>query len=212
MTGTEKNAGKQPPAVMEETRAVYDRIADEYYQHRNHRVGLADLYARFCAYCPAGSLVLDVGCGPGFDAAALRDRGLQAFGLDYSWGMLATGRTQVGGPLCQGDMRRLPLPANTMDGLWVLASLLHLPREQVPDTLKEFRRVLRPEGVMLLSVKGGQGEGWRQTFNRPGNDRFFTFWPAEELDKELETAGFAIIKSWTNIINDVLWLSRICTA
>jgi SAM-dependent methyltransferase len=194
---------------VEETRAVYDRIAGEYFQHRYRREGLEPLYDRFARRLPAGSLVLDVGCGPGFDAAALRDRGLRAFGLDYSWGMLATGRVQVGGPTGQADMRRLPLARRSCDGLWVMASLLHLPRAQVPATLREFHRVLRPGGVLLLSVKGGAGEGWRQTLDRPGIDRFYTFWPADELNQVLETAGFQLVEQWENRVNDVRWLGRL---
>ena len=53
------------------------------------------------------------------------------------------------------------------DGIWANASLLHVPRHDLPDIMRRLRSALVPGGVWELSFKLGSGE--RQT---PG--RLFT--------------------------------------
>ena len=44
------------------------------------------------------------------------------------------------------------------DGIWACASLLHVPRFRLGDVLARLARALRPNGVMYLSFKIGEGE------------------------------------------------------
>jgi len=54
--------------------------------------------------------------------------------------------TQV--PVVGGDLRRLPVADESLDGIWSCASLLHVPRNEVPATLRSWRAALRPEGAL----------------------------------------------------------------
>ena len=102
--------------------------------------------------------VLDVGCGPDHDAAQFQACGLRAYGLDRSRGMLREARQRTDVPLLLSDMRCLPFCDDTFDGLWVSASFLHIPRRDNLAVLRELGRVLRPEGVLSIGVKEGNGE------------------------------------------------------
>jgi ubiquinone/menaquinone biosynthesis C-methylase UbiE len=97
-----------------------------------------------------GERVLDLGCGAGRFTAALRDAGADAIGVDVAEGALDRARRNVPG----GDFRRsdgsIPLGHAEVDLVWCSEVLEH-----VPDTiglLTEVRRVLRPEGRLLLTV------------------------------------------------------------
>lgn len=101
--------------------------------------------------------VLDVGCGPGIGASALRERWPQAqiIALDLALPMLqlAARRDEAASPSCvAGDAQALPLAATSVD--LVHANLCLQWCDDPGLALAEFRRVLRPEGVLLFSTFG----------------------------------------------------------
>ena len=101
--------------------------------------------------------VLDVGCGPGIGASALRERWPQAqiIALDLALPLLqlAARRDEVASPSCvAGDAQALPLAAASVD--LVHANLCLQWCDDPGLALAEFRRVLRPEGVLLFSTFG----------------------------------------------------------
>ncbi len=129
---------------------------------------------RFASSLPAGTLVLDLGAGPGFDSAELRARGLEAICVDLSLGMLRAGAREFPGPRVQSDIRRLPFPSRSICGIWANASLLHLSESEARSALDEIRRVLRPPGILHVSVKRGTGAEWES--ERYGKPRWFQYW------------------------------------
>jgi ubiquinone/menaquinone biosynthesis C-methylase UbiE len=175
------------------TSATYDQIAADYAAQAGRNDALAESRRRFAARLAVGARVLDVGCGPAHDTAGLRDLGLRAIGFDRSRGMLALARSHQL-PLLLGDMRQLPLRAGALDGLWVCASFLHIPKPDAPVVLRELRRVLQPGGVLFISIKRGQGQRW--IAHGSGGQRFFVFYQEDELDTLLTAAGFTVRESW----------------
>jgi ubiquinone/menaquinone biosynthesis C-methylase UbiE len=109
-----------------ETRQTYDLIASEFA--RQNSVAAAEIAKRLdelAASVPAESVVADIGCGPGRDVMMLRARGLHVVGLDLSLGQLRA--SDLPG-LVQADMRHLPLQADSVQGIWCWAALVHLRR------------------------------------------------------------------------------------
>ncbi len=194
---------------IEKTNRTYAQIATAYAQAQQHRHMLARHVARFVALVPPGGLVWDVGCGPGFDTAVLRQHHLHAYGLDYSHPMITAGRELMGQQniFIQADMRHLPF-CSCADGLWVCASLLHLPRRDAPAALQEFYRALRPGGILYLSVKMGEGERWVEGGYGRALPRFFTYWQSDELDNLLTKTTFKIIDGWIDHTDQTRWLIR----
>lgn len=180
-----------------ETRATYDRVAESY----ELRSGALDEFMvvalnGFRDDLPPAALVLDAGCGPGRDLRALRDRGLRAYGLDLSQGMLRAGGLAG---VVQGDLRRLPVADAVLDGVWCMAAMLHIPRHDVPSVLAEFRRVLRVGGLLHLVVAEGDREGWEvcdyHQPDEPGRAllrRWFVYHREEPLTSLLTAAGFRV--------------------
>ena len=96
-------------------------------------------------------LVLDVGCGPGRTTGSLAARGLRVVGIDLSPGMIEVARRDH--PALDfrvGSMTALDLPDGSVAGIVAWWSIIHLPREVVPQAFAEFHRVLAPGGVLLL--------------------------------------------------------------
>ncbi len=195
-TATHKRPGRD---ASETTRATYEQIAAIYYEQWRDRSAIQQHLSRFVAMIRAYSLdhlpVVDVGCGPGFDAAFFRQSGLRAIGLDFSPAMMKTGRTELGGDYVQADMRALPL-APGVGGLWVGASLLHVPRAEAPAVLQGFAGALATGGLLYLSLKAGQGSEWTTESHGQPLPRYFVYWQPDALDQVLGASGFQIVEGW----------------
>ena len=181
--------------AVEGTQRAYAAIAGHYADRWDSREDFwsAESLAWLCADLPAGSLVADVGCGPGNDTVRLRRAGLRAHGFDLSHAMLTT--RDVPGQV-RADLRGLPLGDGALDGLWCIAVLLHIPRDSVPGALAEFHRVLRPGGLAVITIAVGDGEGWeRYPFRNGVPDRYFVYHSRAAFTDLLTAAGFEIL--WT---------------
>jgi ADP-ribose pyrophosphatase YjhB (NUDIX family) len=126
----------------------------------------------------------------------MAELGFDAAGVDLSFEMLQEGRRRgVSVPLIQADMRHLPFRKGSLDGLWICASLLHVPRDQVDAVLRELARVVYP-GHVSLSLKSGTGQEW--VADEHGRQRFFVYYTADEIQLRLERNGFEVLDCWQN--------------
>ncbi len=145
----------------------------------------------------------DLGCGPGRDVLALRARGYRVAGLDLSPAMLRETPAAGRHTLTVAELRMLPLAAGALDGVTAIASLLHLPKCGLPAALAEVRRVLRPGGVALLSLKRGQGEEVETAAY--GVPRFYAYYGADELRGHLTAAALTVL----DLSADDGWLTAV---
>ena len=134
----------------ETVRNLFDRISPRYdLVNRVMTVGM-DIGWRRRAICelhlPAGSRVLDLACGTGDFCRELRRAGYLAVGLDFSFGMLASARTDV--PLVQADALRLPVRDASADGVTCGFALRNVV--SLPALFAELGRVVRPGGAIAL--------------------------------------------------------------
>ncbi len=149
-------------------RADYDDKAEAYTafigeafggQPLNHvMVGaFADLVRQAGGGQSGGGLVADVGCGPGHVTAYLRDRSVDAFGVDLSPRLVAAAReANPGVRFDVGDMNdlgALGIGTGSLAGVLANYSVIHTPPDALPATLAELARVLAPGGHLLVSFQ-----------------------------------------------------------
>jgi demethylmenaquinone methyltransferase / 2-methoxy-6-polyprenyl-1,4-benzoquinol methylase len=125
----------------------YDLINDlqSFGLHRAWKRKMVELAA-----AQPGMTALDVCCGTGDIAFALRGRGAQVVGLDFSVPMLRVAATRVAGgvSLLQGDAQHLPFPEDAFDAVTVGYGLRNLASWQ--RGLREMWRVAKPGGRLLV--------------------------------------------------------------
>ena len=181
------------------TVAVYDAIATSYAARRAEMpprlVQLAQRALAIVRRSGADPIAIaDLGCGAGRDLAFFEREQPSAVtvGIDASAAMLEAARPHVHGRLVEGDLRLLPLDTGSQHLAWACASLLHLPKQQLPAALAEARRVLAAGGVLAVTMKAGTSEGFEpnrsETWAEP---RFFARYERGELAAALEQAGFS---------------------
>lgn len=106
-----------------------------------------------------GHYLLDVACGTGLvavESAAILGTAENITCLDPSEGMLAVARTKLRAKFIVGRAESIPLPDNSFDFLTMGYALRHVT--DLETTFREFRRVLRPGGkVLILEVTKPSG-------------------------------------------------------
>jgi ubiquinone/menaquinone biosynthesis C-methylase UbiE len=185
------------------TRDSYNKIAPTYAQvsaiMSETLILLAEQFVHLLesSFGPNAN-ILDVGCGPGRDMTWFESHNINVTGVDFTQAMLEIARTKVRGSLVQADMRNLPFEAGSSDGIWCNASLLHLPKTDSPTALLEFKRVLKPAGILFLAVQEGEGENLETREWYGENRRFFARYSLPEMTELLEAAGFQILECDTS--------------
>jgi len=107
---------------------------------------------RWAAGAVDGKEVLDAGCGVGYGAEMLAEAGASRIvGLDIAAEAVedAILRTNSIGEFVVGDLERLPFTACSFDVAVCFEVIEHVHRREL--ALDELRRVLRPDGVLIVS-------------------------------------------------------------
>ena len=164
------------------TVAVYEGRANEWIERRGEATdGLGRRFREQLGSGPAA----DLGCGAG---RYLGEIGPPVVGVDVAAAMLRLAQ-RSGLPLVRADLEDLPFAPGVLAGAFARHSYLHLPKARLGRALSEVRRVLRPRGLLLMTLIEGTYEG----HDLPGDDfggRYFACWTAPELVRILEASGF----------------------
>jgi ubiquinone/menaquinone biosynthesis C-methylase UbiE len=93
---------------------------------------------------------LDAACGTGRHAARLVELGHQVVGVDTTPAMLSLARKKVpGADFRRGQLEALPVQDGSVDLAVCALALTHVP--DLGPVMREFARVLRPGGQVVLS-------------------------------------------------------------
>lgn len=188
--------------VVSSTIQEYNRTAEAYAERDQWKI-VIPFAERFMEYLP-GNRVLDLGCGPGHHLKWFTGNGLDATGVDLAAAFVRIARRNVPqATVKQMDCRNLDFEDESFDGVWANAVLLHLKKEDATAAVEEMRRVLRPDGVVFISVKQGSGERFVE---RDGMERFFSFYREEEVKTLLEDADLKIIAFEKVETDRTVWL------
>lgn len=133
------------------------------WEHHVLRVAINDLKGLIDAPLPAQPVIIDVGCGQGisFRLLAQTFKPRRIVGIDFHEPSLAlaaraaraceadpdTAATRI--DLLHGDCASLPLPDASADIVFCHQTFHHLVEQE--RALAEFRRVLKPGGVLLFA-------------------------------------------------------------
>lgn len=176
---------------LDDIRTSYDTVAQSYAEIVQDGPADEPEYLDLFAKLASGP-VLDAGCGPGRLAGLLHERDLPVIGVDLSPGMIEIARRDHPGPDYRvGSMTALELPDGSVSGVISWWSIIHLPREVVPDAFAEFHRVLAPGGVLLLGFHVGT-ESNHKTSGYGGHPMNIHVhrWTADALTDLAVAAGF----------------------
>lgn len=190
-----------PLSSTDQIRSLYDTSADWYESIMEKEIDLP-IYAEILGGLAErlegreGSL-LDTSCGSGHMMLKYRTdhdatRPLRA--IDLSPKMVEITRRRLGEDVIVevGDMRSLEtIPDNSQAGIISFFALHHLRPEEIPPTLREWHRVLQPDGALVLGTWEGNG---LIDYGEESDLEAFRY-SQQEIDTWIKQAGFLIDRS-----------------
>jgi len=135
-----------------------------------------------------GSRVLELGAGTGQMAKHVQKLGYSVTAIDLSPGNVAA-MVDLGVDATEADFADLPFADGTYPAAFAINSLLHVPRDELPDVYAEIRRVLTVGASLMVVVWGGEDSEGPYTEDWLDPPRFFNFFTDEALWTQ-PTPGF----------------------
>lgn len=138
---------------------------------------------------PQKSTIVEIGCGPATDGKYLEALGHRAVCFDYSKSMVAIAKNlRPTAKVAQMNLYEMGFSANSFDGFWASATLLHLQNPQ--NAIKEIVRVTKDKGFGFISIKEGDGE-----IVDPITGYYFKYYNNKAFAEILKNAGFDIVRN-----------------
>jgi len=123
------------------------QVEDDHWWYRGRRRVLDRVIGSLAL--PAGSDILDAGCGSGRNMVELARYG-DVTGIELSPTSVAVARDRRVGEVVEGSVEELPFAQDSFDFAVCLDVIEHLDDDL--RTLRELRRVIRPGGRLLVTV------------------------------------------------------------
>lgn len=180
---------------IEET---YDEGSQDYGSYfKNPHEFIEQDRQQFIAGLPAGSKILDCGCGPGMDTERFSDLGYNVTAIDLSENFVKLTKERVpDAEVEKMDMRDLAFPEATFDGVWASFSLLHIRASEIRKTLLGFGSVLREGGLFFAAMHRGPKTEWvKTTISGMERETYVQEWLQTDIEAVVRGAGFEIIGS-----------------
>lgn len=185
-----------PATHAQDLKRTYSQVAKGYEQRNADNLDTESLQ-KFVKKIQKGGKILDLGAGNGRDSQWLADRGFEVTMFDLSPDMLKIAQQKVPtAKVVQGDMTEMEFAADSFEGVWASASILHVTKQEAQAVIKKVFKMLKDNGQFYCLLKKGEGEFELEEdkYGQPMK-RFFAFYSQDEVEDMIKAAGFTILDS-----------------
>lgn len=144
--------------MRDEIKLFYDINAEKIANEWNENSVMMPNIKEFIDILPDNPKVLDLGCGSGYESLRLSSLGADVVGLDYSEESIRIARERC--PAIQfivQDFRYLNTSIGSFDGIFACASLIHNEKKELPIIFEGLRKILKPNGYIMVVIRDGSG-------------------------------------------------------
>lgn len=189
----------------------YDKYAKQYADNTFHRL-LQFQLNHFISLLPKNSKILDVACGSGRDTQYLTEEGFDVTGIDISEGLLKEAGLRTKNCKFQNmDFLNLEFPEETFDGIWCMAGMTVIPKDNIPEAIKGFYRILKKEGILYIDIKEGHGQEIVTKEKYENAPFYYSYLTKEELENLLKESNFQILSSEVSDNQGIRWIEIFAT-
>jgi len=175
------------------------RETDETYQEHIQRYQFATPYV-------AGLTALDAACGVGYGSGMLATTANRVCGVDIDPDSIAYAREKFSKPNLEFhalDIRTLQYPDSSFDVVVSFETIEHISFQE--QFLQEVRRVLKTDGMLILSTPNRETVPKGKTVRTPYHVREFTL---HEILNLLRDRGFGHVETFCQKMSYHSWLLK----
>ncbi len=177
--------------VSNSTLSYYNQNAQSFSDSTLH-VDMSALYAEFLPLIPKHGHILDAGCGSARDAMYFKQQGFTVSAFDASENIAKLASNYLQQAVEVKTFQQLNC-TNKYDSIWCCASLLHVPKVELPQVFLKLQNALKPNGVLYVSFKYGDTE-------RVHNGREFTDLNEDGLTAVVnDHTELKMLKQWQSV-------------
>ncbi|TGE84741.1 SAM-dependent methyltransferase [Pseudoalteromonas sp. KS88] len=177
--------------MSNKTLSYYNQNAQSF-SDSTLNVDMSALYNEFLPLITKHGHILDAGCGSARDAAYFKQQGFTVSAFDASAELAKLASSYLQQPVAVKTFQQLDC-SNQYEGIWCCASLLHVPKTELPQVFLNLQHALKPNGVLYVSFKYGDTE-------REHNGREFTDLNEAGLTSLItQHTELKIIKQWQSV-------------
>lgn len=186
-------------SIPKDVKETYNQIAQEYnntVKSENHD---REYLEKYLALFKPGQKILDIGAGTGNVSQDIQDtRQLDVTAVDISQEMTKLAKKNHPDlKFAIMDLRTLGLQNSTFDGAIANYSLIHIPEEDILQSLTEMSRVLKPKGKLYLALQEPitpeDKDGYYPLAYQDNTNMFINLLSEKEIHAYLNQSGFNII-------------------
>ncbi|MGM0607445.1 MAG: methyltransferase domain-containing protein [Candidatus Muiribacteriota bacterium] len=191
----------------------YEKNAQEIYNRYTSIKGGISNY--FSEVFKKPSTILDIGAGSCRDMLRLQKQGHNSYGIEPSENLRALAIKN--NPELEKKLKpgKLPLKDNLFnikfDAVICSAVLMHIPKEELFDSIFSIKKYLKENGLLLLSIPDKRPD--INENSRDNKERLFNNLESSYLELLLKRAGFSKQKEWKNPDSmgrdEVTWLTML---
>lgn len=181
-------------AAYERLAGVWDDTDDNLWNEALERTTVRELIPQPLA----GLRILDAGCASGAHSAWLAKQGCQVVGFDLSAGMVRQAHTRCAGGarFLVADLSAPPFSDGAVDGILCSLALHYL--EDMTTTLREFARILRRKGWLIVTLDHPAGA-------MPNDDADEDYFATRLITDSWSKKGVEVTQSfWRRPLGDVV--------
>lgn len=166
----------------------YNKYASKVFEDTVNK-DMSAFLEPFLASLEEGDTILDLGCGSGRDSLTFYNLGYDVTPMDAAEEMCHLAEIHTDIEVLWMDCREMMFD-EAFDGIWASASLIHIPKKELPEIFEKLADALVSGGVLYLSMPQGSFEGFR-------GERYFSEFGEDELCRLTEKGGrLAVEKIW----------------
>ena len=140
---------------MHKTLSYYENNAKDLSQ-RYESAKVDNIHTLLLKTFPSKSYLLEIGCGSGRDAGFMYRKGYDVLAIDGSREMIAEAKRCH--PELAGSLEVVKIPdeldfePSSFDGVYCIATLMHLDKNAIDQTIEKVAMILKPGSKFLFSV------------------------------------------------------------
>lgn len=154
-------------ALDQQTLKAYSGKASEYSLDWLNQPEPSDMYKLLQKFFLPNEETVDIGSGNGRDANWLQVQGFKVNGYDSSMDLIKLASNLY--PQIQFKQAYLPFLKEIQkqfSNVLCETVIMHLPQDQIPEAVRNLKRILRKGGILYLSWRVTEGDDFRHTDGR----------------------------------------------